>query len=67
MVPAIIPGEQNTASVILFYDSPQTSYPESLKAFTDIPAIQSTLGFKTLAELTTETDAMIVPRIKYVL
>lgn len=66
IVPALVPGDELLASVILFYDSPNTSYPEIFKPFTDIPAISSTLGFKTVSEFAAETGAMVVPNIKYV-
>ncbi|KAG2413183.1 hypothetical protein HFD88_002372 [Aspergillus terreus] len=63
IVPALVPGDELLASVILFYDSPNTSYPEIFKPFTDIPAISSTLGFKTVSEFAAETGAMVVPNI----
>ncbi|KAF7596948.1 hypothetical protein BBP40_011314 [Aspergillus hancockii] len=63
IVPALVPGDELLASVILFYDSEDTSYPEIFKPFTDIPAISSTLDFKTLSEFAAETGAMVVPRI----
>ncbi|KAL5363590.1 hypothetical protein BJX96DRAFT_187108 [Aspergillus floccosus] len=63
IVPALVPGDELLASVILFYDSPDTSYPEIFKPFTDIPAISSTLGFKTVSEFAAETGAMVVPHI----
>jgi hypothetical protein len=50
--------------VILFYDSDNTSFPEIFKPFTDIPAISSTLDFKTVSEFATETGAMVVDGIK---
>lgn len=59
-----MPGETTLASVILFYDSEDTSYPEIFKPFTDIPAISSTLDFKTVSEFATETGAMVVEGIK---
>ncbi|OGM50971.1 putative 6-hydroxy-D-nicotine oxidase [Aspergillus bombycis] len=65
IVPALVPGDELLASVILFYDSEDTSYPEIFKPFTDIPAISSTLDFKTLSEFAAETGAMVVPHIKY--
>ena len=66
-MPALVPGDDLLASVILFYDSEDTSYPEIFKPFTDIPAVSSTLDFKTLSEFAAETGAMVVPHIKYVL
>ncbi|KAJ5312872.1 hypothetical protein N7508_003702 [Penicillium antarcticum] len=63
IVPALVPGETTLASVILFYDSDNTSYPEIFKPFTDIPAISSTLDFKTVSEFATETGAMVVDGI----
>lgn len=58
-------GEPNLASVILFYDSDTISYPDIFKPFTDIPAISSILGFKTVAEFAAETAAVVVDGIKY--
>ncbi|KAE8404327.1 hypothetical protein BDV37DRAFT_293988 [Aspergillus pseudonomiae] len=63
IVPALVPGDELLASVILFYDSEDTSYPEIFKPFTDIPAISSTLDFKTVSEFAAETGAMVVPHI----
>ena len=67
VVPAVVPGEAVSASVILFYDSDSISYPDIFKPFTDIPSVSSTLGFKSLSEFATETAAMVIPDIKYVL
>jgi hypothetical protein len=64
VVPALVPGETTLASVILFYDSDNTSYPEIFKPFTDIPAISSTLDFKTVSEFAAETGAMVIEGIK---
>ncbi|RAK96785.1 FAD-binding oxidoreductase, partial [Aspergillus ibericus CBS 121593] len=64
IVPAVVPeGNTTVGSVILFYDSATESYPEIFKPFTDIPAISSTLGFKTLSEFATETGALVTPHI----
>ncbi|BAE58645.1 hypothetical protein AFCA_006635 [Aspergillus flavus] len=63
IVPALVPGDSLLASVILFYDSEDTSYPDIFKPFTDIPAVASTLGFKTVSEFAAETGAMVVPHI----
>ncbi|KAJ5757808.1 uncharacterized protein N7511_006502 [Penicillium nucicola] len=63
IVPALVPGETTLASVILFYDSDNTTYPEIFKPFTDIPAISNTLDFKTVHEFTTELGAMVVDGI----
>ncbi|CAG8008186.1 unnamed protein product [Penicillium olsonii] len=63
VVPALVPGETTLASVILFYDSDNTSYPEIFKPFTDIPAVSSTLDFKTVSDFATETGAMVVDGI----
>ncbi|KAJ6184983.1 hypothetical protein N7519_006284 [Penicillium mononematosum] len=63
IVPALVPGETTLASVILFYDSDSVSYPDIFKPFTDIPAISSTLDFKTVAEFATETGAMVIDGI----
>lgn len=64
-MPALLPGETTLASVILFYDSDTISYPDIFKPFTDIPAISSTLDFKTVAEFAAETAAVVVDGIKY--
>ncbi|KAJ5807458.1 hypothetical protein N7447_010914 [Penicillium robsamsonii] len=63
IVPALVTGETTLASVILFYDSDSISYPDIFKPFTDIPAISSTLDFKTVAEFAAETGAMVVDGI----
>ncbi|KGO52166.1 FAD linked oxidase, N-terminal [Penicillium expansum] len=63
IVPALVFGEPNLASVILFYDSDTISYPDIFKPFTDIPAISSILGFKTVAEFAAETAAVVVDGI----
>lgn len=64
-MPALVPGDTLVASVILFYDSEEVSYPDIFKPFTDIPSISSTVGFKTLSEFAAETGEMVVPHIKY--
>jgi hypothetical protein len=48
---------------ILFYDSDTVSFPDCFKPFTDIPAIASTMAFKTIAEFADETAAVVVPHI----
>ncbi|KAJ5177524.1 uncharacterized protein N7500_000223 [Penicillium coprophilum] len=63
IVPALVTGVTTLASVILFYDSDSISYPEIFKPFTDIPAISSTLDFKTVAEFAAETGAMVIDGI----
>ncbi|KAJ5690414.1 hypothetical protein N7462_004806 [Penicillium macrosclerotiorum] len=63
IVPALVPGNPTLASVILFYDSDNTSYPGIFKPFTDIPAISSTLDFKTVSEFAAETGEMVVKGI----
>ncbi|EAW14270.1 FAD-binding oxidoreductase [Aspergillus clavatus NRRL 1] len=63
IVPALVPGDSLLASVILFYDSEGVAYPNIFNPFTDIPAVSSTLAFKTLAEFATELGAMVVPGI----
>ncbi|KAJ5098293.1 hypothetical protein N7532_005294 [Penicillium argentinense] len=63
IVPALVPGDSTLASVILFYDSDTVSYPDIFKPFTDIPAISSTVGFKTVAEFAAETGEMVVDGI----
>lgn len=50
--------------MILFYDSDTTSYPYIFKPFTDIPAISSTVGFKTVAEFAAETGEVVMDGIK---
>ncbi|KAI9041091.1 FAD-binding domain-containing protein [Aspergillus affinis] len=67
IVPALVPGETLMASVILFYDSEEVRYPDIFKPFTDIPSINSTVGFKTLSEFAAETGEMVVPHINDVL
>lgn len=67
VVPAVVPSEGSAVgSVILFYDSPDVSYPDALKVFTDIPAVSNTMGFKTVAEMAVEMGAVVTPHIKYV-
>ncbi|KAJ6144645.1 6-hydroxy-D-nicotine oxidase [Penicillium chermesinum] len=63
VVPALIAGNSTLGSVILFYDSDTIAYPESLKPFTDIPAISSTVGFKTMSEFAAETGEAVTPHI----
>ncbi|KAL4978282.1 hypothetical protein BDW66DRAFT_158361 [Aspergillus desertorum] len=65
IVPALVPtpGSPTLASAILFYDSPDISYPEVFKPFTDIPVYASTLGFKTLADFAQELGQMVVNNI----
>ncbi|KAJ5355823.1 hypothetical protein N7517_010432 [Penicillium concentricum] len=63
IVPALVTGETTLASVILFYDSDSISYPDIFKPFTNIPAISSTLDFKTVAEFAAETGAMVIDGI----
>lgn len=41
----------------MFYDSPNVSYPDCFTAFYNIPATSSSLDFKSLVELATETAA----------
>ncbi|KAI9375463.1 hypothetical protein BJX61DRAFT_128360 [Aspergillus egyptiacus] len=61
IVPALAPspGTPTMASAILFYDSDEVSFPEAFKPFTDIPAVSSTLGFKTLSEFASELGQMV--------
>ncbi|PWY74321.1 FAD-binding domain-containing protein [Aspergillus heteromorphus CBS 117.55] len=64
IVPALVPEDGATlGSVILFYDSANESYPDIFKPFTDIPAVSSTLGFKTLYEFAEETGEVVTPHI----
>ncbi|OJJ96633.1 hypothetical protein ASPACDRAFT_81293 [Aspergillus aculeatus ATCC 16872] len=64
VVPAVVPSEDSAvASVILFYDSPDVSYPDALKVFTDIPAVSNTMAFKTVAEMAVEMGEVVTPHI----
>ncbi len=66
-MPALVPspGAGTLASVILFYDSDNTPFPEVFRPFTDIPVYSSTLGFKTLAQFADELGQMVIDNIKY--
>ncbi|KAJ5893647.1 hypothetical protein N7495_005338 [Penicillium taxi] len=63
IVPALVPGETTLASVILFYDSENTTYPDIFKPFTDIPSVSNTLEFKTVQEFAAENGQMVVDGI----
>ncbi|KAJ5740198.1 hypothetical protein N7493_000070 [Penicillium malachiteum] len=63
IVPAIVPGTTTVASVILFYDSDNSTFPDILTPFTDIPAISSTLDFKTVEEFANELGEVVTPGI----
>ncbi|KAL4862150.1 hypothetical protein BDV12DRAFT_207443 [Aspergillus spectabilis] len=65
IVPALVPSPETAtlASAILFYDSDSTEFPEIFKPFTDIPAVASTLGFKTVSEFSAELGQMVVDGI----
>ncbi|KAJ5106858.1 hypothetical protein N7456_003533 [Penicillium angulare] len=63
IVPALVPGDSTLASVILFYDSDNTTFPDIFTPFTKIPSVSSTLAFKTVAEFANELGAMVVPGI----
>ncbi|KAJ5546162.1 hypothetical protein N7494_003747 [Penicillium frequentans] len=63
IVPALVPGDSTLASVILFYDSDNATFPDIFKPFTDIPTIASTMAFKTVAEFTAETGEEVVDGI----
>ncbi|KAL4921363.1 hypothetical protein BDW62DRAFT_219513 [Aspergillus aurantiobrunneus] len=65
VVPALAPspGSPTLASVILFYDSDDTAFPEVFKPFTDIPVYASTLAFKTVAEFAAELGQMVYDNI----
>ncbi|KAL5341102.1 hypothetical protein BJX70DRAFT_396158 [Aspergillus crustosus] len=65
IVPALVPSPEaaTLASAILFYDSDSEEFPEIFKPFTDIPAVSSTLGFKTVAEFSDELGQMVVDGI----
>lgn len=64
LVPAVVSGSPNVGVAIIFYDSATQSYPDCFKPFTDIPSIQNGLAFKTLAQFTEETGALIAPAVK---
>ena len=64
LVPAVVSGSPNVAAAIIFYDSATQNYPDCFKAFTDMPSIGNTLGFKTLTQFTKETGVLVVPDIK---
>ncbi|KAL4882704.1 hypothetical protein BJY04DRAFT_206913 [Aspergillus karnatakaensis] len=65
IVPALVPspGAATLGSAILFYDSDSEEFPEIFKPFTDIPSVASTLGFKTVAEFSSELGQMVVDGI----
>jgi hypothetical protein len=64
IVPALVPSTTGTlGSVILFYDSPNISYPDCFSAFTNIPTIASTLSFRTVANFSRETGEVVVDDI----
>ncbi|KAJ5654157.1 hypothetical protein N7490_001160 [Penicillium lividum] len=63
IVPALVPGDATLASVILFYDSDNSTFPEIFKPFTDIPAEASTLAFKTVAEFAAENGEVVTDGI----
>ncbi|KAJ5496405.1 hypothetical protein N7463_008392 [Penicillium fimorum] len=65
IVPTLTAGETTLTTMILLYDGDSISYPDIFKPFTDIPAISSTFDFKTVAEFTAETGAMVIDGIKY--
>jgi hypothetical protein len=67
IVPALVPspGAATLASAILFYDSQDEDFPAAFKPFTDIPAVSSTLAFKTLSEFSAELGQMVTDGIKY--
>ncbi|KAL2870596.1 FAD-binding oxidoreductase [Aspergillus lucknowensis] len=62
IVPALVPSPEvaTMASAILFYDSDEEAFPEAFKPFTDIPAVASTLDFKTVSEFAAELGQMVV-------
>lgn len=63
-MPALVPGDSTLASVILFYDSDNATFPDIFKPFTDIPTIASTMAFKTVSEFAAETGEEVVEGIK---
>ena len=54
----------DVVAAFLFYDSDEISNPDILKPFTDIPAVHSTVGFRTLANIAEETDVLVIHGIK---
>ncbi|PYH40334.1 FAD-binding oxidoreductase [Aspergillus saccharolyticus JOP 1030-1] len=64
IVPAVVPSADSAVgSVILFYDSPNVSYPDAFKPFTDIPAEANTMAFKTVAEMAREMGEVVTSHI----
>ncbi|KAL3489512.1 hypothetical protein BJX62DRAFT_239046 [Aspergillus germanicus] len=65
IVPALVPspGAATLASAILFYDSQDEEFPAAFKPFTNIPAVSSTLAFKTLSEFSAELGQMVTDGI----
>jgi hypothetical protein len=66
IVPMIIPdanAKVSASAVILFYDSATESNPACFAPFFDIPSIANSVAFKTLADFSVETGALVVPGI----
>lgn len=64
VTPLISYGAMDVVAAFLFYDSDEISNPDILKPFTDIPAVHSTVGFRTLANIAEETDVLVIHGIK---
>ncbi|EJT74786.1 hypothetical protein GGTG_08624 [Gaeumannomyces tritici R3-111a-1] len=65
MVPMAVPAAPGVTvySAILFYDSPTESAPECFREFLALPAVSTTMGFKTVADFTVETGKLVVDKI----
>ncbi|KAL8285753.1 hypothetical protein RB597_002728 [Gaeumannomyces tritici] len=65
MVPMAVPAAPGVTvySAILFYDSPTESAPECFREFLALPAVSTTMGFKTVANFTVETGKLVVDKI----
>ena len=64
VTPLIFYGATDSVATFLFYDSDEVSNPEILQPFTELPAVHSTVGFRTLASIAHETAAMVIHGIK---
>ena len=64
LVPQVIQsGNTTLGAAILYYDSPDTAKPDCFAPFFDIPAIASSVDFKTTAEFAEETGKLVVDGI----
>ena len=61
----VVPLDATSAmgSAVLFYDSDTVASPPCLEPFLAIPALSSTMGFKTLAEFAAEVGGLVVDDI----